>query len=148
MANHDTTETVITSDVEINGTIKTSGSIEFNGKLEGDLHSGGHAVIGQGARIKGHLSVESARVSGDVAGNVTAKERVELLASAKVSGDIKAKRLKVEDGVTFVGRSDVNPSGASVSPSMSSPPPSSAPAMPPKPGEAGGEDKPPLVGRK
>ena len=32
--------------------------------------------------------------------------------SARVTGDIRAKRLSVEDGVTFIGRSEVNPSGA------------------------------------
>ena len=31
--------------------------------------------------------------------------------TARVHGDIKAKRLSVEDGVTFIGRSEVNPSG-------------------------------------
>ena len=34
--------------------------------------------------------------------------------SARVTGDIKAKRLSVEDGVTFVGRSEVNPSGSPI----------------------------------
>jgi len=35
--------------------------------------------------------------------------------TARVTGDIRAKRLSVEDGVTFVGRSEVNPSGSPIS---------------------------------
>ncbi len=139
MANQDTSETIFASEVEINGTIKTSGPVTFNGKLDGDLDSGGDVTIGKTARIKGHLNVESVSVAGEVAGNISAKERVEMLASAKVTGDVRAKRLKVEEGVSFVGRSDVNPSGAPVSsaasPSSAS---SAASAMPPIPGEPGG----------
>lgn len=105
------TETIIAADVEITGTIKTSGSIQLNGKLEGDLHCEGTTTIGKSATVKGNLFVDSVSLEGSVTGNVTAKDRIQMLATAKVHGDIKAKRLTVEDGVTFIGRSEVNPSG-------------------------------------
>ncbi len=108
------TETIIAADVEITGTIKTAGSIQFNGKLEGDLHCEGNTAIGKGATIKGNLFVESVSLEGSITGNITAKDRIQMLATAKVQGDIKAKRLTVEDGVTFIGRSEVNPSGQPV----------------------------------
>lgn len=105
------TETLIAADVEITGTIKTNGSIQFNGKLEGDLHCDGNTTIGKTASVKGNLFVDSISLEGSVTGNITAKDRIQMLATAKVHGDIKAKRLTVEDGVTFIGRSEVNPSG-------------------------------------
>ncbi|MBN1269280.1 MAG: polymer-forming cytoskeletal protein [Kiritimatiellae bacterium] len=105
------TESVIDSQVEIVGTVKTAGSLRIDGKLQGDLQCGGDATIGKSANIKGNLNVNSVTIAGTVNGNVSAKDRIEMKSSARVMGDIKSKRLAVEDGVTFVGKSEVNPSG-------------------------------------
>ncbi len=139
-----TPETIISSEVEIIGTIKTTGSVQMDGKLEGDLHSEGDTTIGKSAEVKGNLNVNSVSISGSITGTVTAKDRIQMLATARVQGDIKAKRLTVEDGVTFVGRSEVNPSGQPISAS----PPAYAPSsVPSKSGDAG-EGKSSLFGKK
>jgi cytoskeletal protein CcmA (bactofilin family) len=114
MSNGQTTQSQIGSDVEISGNVKCAGGLRIDGKLEGDLNCGGDAVIGKSATLKGNLSVNSISVEGTVNGNINAKDRIELKSTARVTGDIKAKRLAVEDGTTFVGRSEVNPSGATV----------------------------------
>ena len=114
MESQEISETIIAADVEITGTIKTSGSVQFNGKLEGDLHCDGDTTIGKSATIKGNLVVDSVSLEGTINGNITAKDRIQMLATARINGDIKAKRLTVEDGVTFIGRSEVNPSGQPV----------------------------------
>lgn len=115
MDNNATPESVIASQVEITGTIKSSGSVRIDGKLEGELQCSGDAIIGKSAMIKGNLIVNSISVEGAVNGNITAKDRIEMKSSARVNGDIRAKRLSVEDGVTFVGKSEVNPSGSPLS---------------------------------
>jgi cytoskeletal protein CcmA (bactofilin family) len=114
MSNGNNTQSLITADVEIIGTIKSSGSIRIDGKLEGELICAGDAVIGKSAVIKGNLSVNSVSIEGSLNGNVVAKDKIEMKATARVNGDIKSKRLAVEDGVTFVGRSEVNPSGTPI----------------------------------
>lgn len=111
MANENT-QTVISADVQITGTIKSSGPIRIDGKLEGDLVCAADAVIGRNAVIKGGLQVNSVVVEGTIQGNVTAKDKIDMKSTAKVHGDIAAKRLAVEDGVTFIGKSEVNPSGS------------------------------------
>ena len=108
-------QSVISSEVEITGTIKSSGSVRIDGKLDGELQCGGDAVIGQSAQIKGNLNVNSISVEGAINGNIIARDRIEMKSSARVMGDIKSKRLSVEDGVTFVGKSEVNPSGSPLS---------------------------------
>jgi len=115
MDNNTPPQSVISSEVEITGTIKSSGSIRVDGKLDGELHCTGDAIIGKSAQIKGNIVVTSATIEGAVQGNVTAKDRIEMKSSARVTGDIRAKRLSVEDGVTFIGRSEVNPSGSPLS---------------------------------
>jgi cytoskeletal protein CcmA (bactofilin family) len=105
-------QSIIAADVEITGTIKSTGAMRIDGKLDGELNCSGDAVVGKSATIKGNINVSSATIEGTINGNVTAKDRIEMKSTARVTGDIRAKRLSVEDGVTFIGRSEVNPSGA------------------------------------
>lgn len=121
MDNNATTQSAISSEVEIKGTIKSSGSVRIDGKLDGELQVTGDAIIGSSATIKGNINVNSVTVEGAVQGNINAKDRIEMKSSARVTGDIKAKRLTVEDGVTFIGRSEVNPSGSPISAAPSVP---------------------------
>ena len=107
-------KTIIAEDVEVTGSIKSSGQIQLDGKLNGDLTCTGSAIIGKSATVKGNIAVESVSISGSVNGNIAAKDRIEMKSTARVQGDIRAKRLTVEDGVTFVGKSEVNSSGTSV----------------------------------
>ncbi len=109
METQGTAQAIITEDVEIVGTVKSASAIHIDGKLNGDLSCSADAVIGKNAVIRGNISVDSTTVLGQVNGNIMAKDRIELKSSAKVTGDIKAKRLSVEDGVSFVGKSEVNP---------------------------------------
>lgn len=129
-------KSLIAADMEISGTIKTSSAVRIEGKLEGELISTGDVVVGKSAIIKGNLSVNSVVVEGQIQGNVSAKDKVEMKSSCKVQGDIVSKRMTVDDGVTFIGRSEVNPSGAPAAAPVASAKP--APAAPAKPA---GEEK-------
>ncbi|MFC1497263.1 polymer-forming cytoskeletal protein [Verrucomicrobiota bacterium] len=111
MEDRETAKTIIGKDAEIVGSIKRSSNIQIDGKLNGDLSCSGNAIIGKTANVKGNLSVNSVTVYGQINGNTIAKDRIDLKSSARVNGDIKAACLTVEDGVSFVGKSEVNPSG-------------------------------------
>ena len=115
MDNNAAPQSVISNEVEITGAIKSSGSVRIDGKLDGELQCSGDAIIGKSATIKGNLTVNSVSIEGNIQGNVVAKDRIEMKSTARVTGDIKAKRLSVEDGVTFIGKSEVNPSGSPIS---------------------------------
>lgn len=107
---------VIGKDMEITGTIKSAGPVRIDGKLDGELVCAGDVQIGKTASIKGNIQTNSVVVEGTINGNIDAKDKIDMKSSARVSGDIKAKRLAVEDGVTFMGRSEVNPGGAPAAP--------------------------------
>ncbi len=104
-------QTIIAEDIEITGSVKCASTIQIDGKLKGDLNSTGNATIGANAVISGNITSESAIVKGQVNGNVSARDRIQLTATAKLTGDIRAKRLSVEDGATLIGKTEVNPSG-------------------------------------
>ncbi|MES2475632.1 MAG: polymer-forming cytoskeletal protein [Verrucomicrobiota bacterium] len=101
------TRNVLSTDVEIKGTVKFTNDLVVDGKIEGEINSDGNLTIGENARIKAEVKTATIVVYGKVHGNLTASERVELKASAEVVGDIKAKVLSIEAGAIFVGKSTV-----------------------------------------
>jgi cytoskeletal protein CcmA (bactofilin family) len=101
------TRNVLSSDVEIKGTVKFQHDLIVDGKIEGDIQSTGNLTIGENARIKAEVKTGSVIVYGKIHGNLTAVDRVELKSSAEVVGDIKAKILMIEAGAIFVGKSTV-----------------------------------------
>src|SRR2546421_12472522 len=100
---------VLNSDVDIKGTLKFSGELTFDGKLDGDINSEGTLNLGDNAVVKGNINVNAVIVRGKVTGNVIAREKIDIKAKTELFGDIKAPRLAIEEGVTFVGKTDVNP---------------------------------------
>ena len=104
-------QTVITEDVEITGTLKGANALRMDGRLNGDLICSSDVDVGKSANIKGNVSVNCAVIQGQISGNIVAKDRIELKAAARINGDLKAKRLTMEDGVSFVGKVEVSPSG-------------------------------------
>ncbi len=101
------TRNVLSSDVEIKGTVKFTNDLIVDGKIEGEISSDGNLTVGENARIKAEIKTSVVIVYGKVHGNITATGNVELKASAEVVGDIKAKSLAIESGAIFVGRSTV-----------------------------------------
>jgi|ERR1051325_6815207 cytoskeletal protein CcmA (bactofilin family) len=119
---------VLTSDVEINGSLKFSGELTFEGKLEGEIVSDGALQLGDTTVINGNINAASVVVRGKVNGNINAKEKIEIKAKTELFGDIKASKLVIEEGVTFVGKTEVNPNKAAPTP----PPPSRSGDRPPE----------------
>ncbi len=98
---------ILSSDVEINGSVNFSDELVVDGKIEGEINSTGLLFIQENARIKAEVKVGSTVIVGKVHGNIIASETVELKTGAEVVGDIKAKVLAMESGAIFVGRSEI-----------------------------------------
>jgi cytoskeletal protein CcmA (bactofilin family) len=128
--NMNTGKNVLNSDVEIKGSIKFTGELTFEGKLDGDVSTDGTLSLGDSAVINGNIAAQSVVVRGKVNGNINAKEKIEIKAKAEVFGDIRATKLAIEEGVTFVGKTEVNPNKvAPVAPPRTVEPPK-APELP------------------
>jgi len=59
--------------------------------------------------VSGEVKTKSVVVHGNVTGNITVSERCELKASSQLTGDLKAMRIVIEEGATFIGKSEVTP---------------------------------------
>jgi cytoskeletal protein CcmA (bactofilin family) len=103
---------VLSSDVEIKGSIKFQKELLIDGKVEGEINSDGVLTIGENADIRGEIKTKSITVYGKVQGNITVGERCELKSRCALQGDLKAARLVIEEGATFIGKSEVTSSGA------------------------------------
>ena len=100
---------LLSSDVEIKGSLKFQNDLTIDGKIEGEISSPGILTVGENAEIRGEIKTKSVTVFGKVHGNITVEERCELKSHAVLQGDLKASRLVIEDGATFVGKSEVTP---------------------------------------
>ena len=101
----------LSKDIEIKGSIKFANEFFFDGNLEGEVSSvDGVLTIGENADVRAEIKSKTVIVKGKVHGNITVQERCELHARSQLIGDLKAARLVIEEGATFVGKSEVTPS--------------------------------------
>jgi cytoskeletal protein CcmA (bactofilin family) len=88
---------------EFEGKLTFEGTVRLNGKFLGEIFSEGTLIVGEGAYIDAKVTVGSIIVHGEVRGSVKANDRIEMHAPAVVRGDICAKTLVIDEGVTFEG---------------------------------------------
>ena len=103
--------TVLSNDVEFKGSLSFKSNLRIDGKFEGEINSPGTVHVGQEGDVKAEVNVGNSIVEGKITGNITAKDKLELRSTARLFGDIKAARLVINEGVVFVGKCEVNPSG-------------------------------------
>lgn len=117
----------LSSDVEVKGTLKFQNDLVFDGKIEGEIASNATLTVGKSAHVQGEVKSKSVIIHGSVQGNIDAAERVELKATAQLIGDLRAGRIIIEDGATFVGKSEVSPNKAGLPRAETSRPSGGAP---------------------
>src|SRR3989442_11556731 len=101
--NGDEPFTFLGKGAQFKGIIHFEGTIRIDGRLEGEIHSKGTLMVGEHAVIEGDISAGAIVSGGTINGNLTATERVQLLPSAVLNGDLKTPFLKVEEGVQLHG---------------------------------------------
>jgi cytoskeletal protein CcmA (bactofilin family) len=97
---------------EIEGKFTFSGTVMINGKMRGEINSTDTLIVGEKGVINASIRAGIVLVSGEVVGNVVGLERVELRGTARVSGDIEAPIVVVDEGVMFDGHCRMTRAGA------------------------------------
>ena len=110
-ATRGTVPSIISADLTVTGTLVSSGDIQIDGVVEGDVRSVG-LVIGEKAEIHGEILAEDIIVRGRVMGRIRA-HKVQLSSTSHVEGDILHEAFAVEAGAFFEGncRHSDNPLG-------------------------------------
>lgn len=95
--------TFLGRDTKFEGKLRFEGSIRIDGYLKGEIEAEGNLIIGDDALVEADIHVSYASISGEVHGNITADQRVDLQAPAKVFGNIQAPAVVIGEGVIFEG---------------------------------------------
>lgn len=96
------TPSLIASDVQIDGNVRTNGELQLDGNITGDLTCGG-VVMGETGSVTGTITADNVTVRGTVNGEIRARS-VRLEKSATVEGDVIHESLSVEAGAKLTGR--------------------------------------------
>ncbi len=92
---------VLSADLQITGNIKTTGDVNIEGNVDGDIRA--HLLtVGEGATVKGECMADDVVVNGRVVGKVRGL-KVRLTSTARVEGDIIHKTIAIESGAHFEG---------------------------------------------
>jgi cytoskeletal protein CcmA (bactofilin family) len=103
---HPRKESVIASDLTIEGKIEGGGSVRIAGKFKGDVNVQGDLMIEAGAKLTGGVRADKVTIAGELEGNVEQASLVDLQHTAVVVGDVKAASLTVAAGARLRGQAE------------------------------------------
>ena len=99
----DSVISIIGPGMKVVGDCETDGTIRIEGLVEGSVRAGKAVVVGKDGRVKGDITTQDAVISGAVVGTVSAESRLELQATARIDGEVRARRMQLEEGAILNG---------------------------------------------
>lgn len=96
-------ETVLGANSVIEGKLSSKGNVRLDGQFSGTLEINGNVLVGETARIHADIDARNISIAGAVRGNVSGN-KVQLLRTGRIWGDIKARALTTEEGAFIDGK--------------------------------------------
>ena len=97
-------DTILSSDIEFNGTLSFEKPFLIRGKLSGDISAHGFLVIDEDAVVEADIKASRVIIRGTVKGDITAAEKVEVMVTGRLTGNVTAPEIFMETGCFFNGR--------------------------------------------
>jgi cytoskeletal protein CcmA (bactofilin family) len=101
--------TVLGPDASFKGEMSFEKGLRLQGRFEGKINTAGRLHIAKEAKMQADVEAGAIMVEGEVRGNLTANDRIELKQSARYEGDLLATKLIVDEGAVFHGHVTVGP---------------------------------------
>jgi cytoskeletal protein CcmA (bactofilin family) len=89
---------IIAQGTKVLGDCETDGTMRIEGIVEGKVRAGKAVVVGKDGVVKGDIVTQDAVIGGHVTGTVVAESRLELQATCVIDGEIRARRIKLDEG--------------------------------------------------
>jgi cytoskeletal protein CcmA (bactofilin family) len=99
--------TLLAKGVHLKGEIRVEGTVRIDGRLEGEIHTKGQVIVGEDGLVQGLVSAGTVVSSGRIKATIKAVERVQLLKSAILIGEVHTPVLIMEDGAKIQGMTDM-----------------------------------------
>lgn len=99
----DTVISIIAPGMHVVGDCTTDGTLRVEGRVDGSVRAGKAVVVGKDGVVEGDVATQDAVISGTVLGTLVAESRLEVQATARIEGEVKAKRMQLEDGAVLNG---------------------------------------------
>jgi cytoskeletal protein CcmA (bactofilin family) len=99
---------VLGANTTIKGEILGDEDVVIEGTVEGQIRIGRELRIGQGGKVRASVSAQSVVVSGEMQGDCEAHTRVEIQATGRLIGNIRAPKIVIAEGAVFRGNSDMS----------------------------------------
>lgn len=97
-----------------NGRMRFTAPVKISGRFEGEIIAEGFLYIDEGAYVRADVTAGSIVIAGEVHGNVQAAQKVEMLATGKIYGNVRTAKLRIADGVVFEGKCEMLKNSESV----------------------------------
>jgi cytoskeletal protein CcmA (bactofilin family) len=101
--------TILGPDANFKGEMSFEKGLRLMGRFEGKMNTPGRLHIAKEARMQADVDCGALIVEGDVKGNLSANDRIELKSTARYEGDLRASKLTVDEGAVFNGHVTVGP---------------------------------------
>jgi cytoskeletal protein CcmA (bactofilin family) len=101
--------TILGPDANFKGEMNFEKGLRLQGRFEGKMNTPGRLHIAKEARMQADVDCGALIVEGDVKGNLSANDRIELKSTARYEGDLRASKLTVDEGAIFNGHVSVGP---------------------------------------
>ena len=96
-------ETIIGKNTIFKGNISGTGTIRIDGQFDGEIDTKGNIFVGETSKVTAQIKATNATVAGTIYGNVHISERLDLLSSAQIYGDLNVGVLSIAEGAVFKG---------------------------------------------
>lgn len=94
----DSVVSIIGPGMRVIGNCETEGTLRIEGTVDGTVRAGKAVVVGKDGEIHGDILTQDAIIGGTVKGTVVAESRLELQATCVIEGEIRARRIKLDEG--------------------------------------------------
>jgi cytoskeletal protein CcmA (bactofilin family) len=101
-------ESLIAPGMSIEGTVRSDHSIRVLGSVSGEIESAGNIAIEPGANLKAKVAASQIMIAGEVDGEIHCTGRVTIMSTGRVTGEIDAASLVMDEGAYFEGHLRMN----------------------------------------
>jgi cytoskeletal protein CcmA (bactofilin family) len=109
------TSSYLGPDLQIKGEITGHEDLKVDSKVEGAISIGGFRLtVGPRAHVVADIIAREAMISGEVTGDISACDRIEIMKTATIVGELKTGKIMIEEGAHFKGGVEVGSSSPQI----------------------------------